>query len=151
MGKTPQAWAAIIRSDLGRTVAAIIQTAKHLEEARRDVPDGEWTRWLETEVGMSDSHARKLQAIAKHPVLTDERLSSNGDLPASIDALYGLSHLPPDVLTTLTDSGKVSGKTTISQAVALSREFHNRPTGTEKKWNSKRAAGPARAQHERAL
>jgi hypothetical protein len=110
---TPDAWAALIRADLRRTIEGIIKAGQHLEQARPTI--GNWEAWLRGSVGISPATASKLTAIARHPVLGD--LSHAKALPTSSETLYLLTRVPD--LAARIEAGEVTPDTSREMAALM--------------------------------
>jgi hypothetical protein len=90
--------------DFGHVVCSLIAAGAHLKDAREQVPCG-WVAWLRGSVGISPSMARKLIAIAAHPVLANSAHANA--LPADLRALHILSHLDPPLLEAAIEAGRL--------------------------------------------
>jgi site-specific DNA-methyltransferase (adenine-specific) len=119
--RTPEQWAAVVRSDLGQAVAGFIAAGQHLTEARRAIPHGRWEPWCKDRVGISPETARRLMIVAAHPALSNP--NHGLDLPHSWQTLYELSQLDPPLLEAAITAGKVHPELERKQARALVIEY----------------------------
>ncbi len=83
--------------------AHVIQTGRDLTKARADIPRGQWTAFLR-DVHMTPAQARKLEAIANHPVLANPKHASV--LPPVWMTLAELERLQPEWLERAITAGK---------------------------------------------
>jgi hypothetical protein len=102
---TVDEWAKVIRADFRQSVEGIVAAGQHLAEAKEQVDHGEFGPLLER-IGISGSTARKLMAIAEHPVISDR--SHWNVLPPSWTTLYTLTGVPPDLLKKRIAEGRVT-------------------------------------------
>ena len=100
-------WAEAIASELCKSVAAIVETGRLLQEAKADLSHGEWGRLFDERlVPFEIRTAQRLMAVAKHPVLSNATHVSY--LPASWGTLYELSRRDPKVLTGAIHDGVIT-------------------------------------------
>lgn len=121
--RTGTEWAEVIRADLGRAVEGIVSAGKHLIAAKADVQHGEWLPLLE-QIGISHSAAKKLMAVGRNAELSNG--SSSNHLPASLDALYQLSRLSPEVIESGIEHGDIHPAMTIKDAKGYAAEVTER-------------------------
>jgi site-specific DNA-methyltransferase (adenine-specific) len=119
--RTPEQWAAVVRSDLGQAVAGFIAAGQHLIEAKRQIQHGKWEPWCKDRVGISPETARRLMTVAAHPGLSNP--NHGLDLPHSWQTLYELSQLDPPLLDAAILAGRVTPELERKQARALVIEY----------------------------
>jgi hypothetical protein len=119
-------WAKIIRKSWAKTIAAIVETGKHLSAAKADLPHGEFHNLIYNKVSFGWTTADRLMAIARHPVLAN--FAAAQSLPASWTTLYELSRLRPKRLLALIKDRTVTPKTERQDAERLvAREIEQTP------------------------
>lgn len=125
-GKTPDEWAALVRADLGQAVAGFIAAGQHLSQAKLALGyqrDGNgFEAWVESEVKISASKARKLMAIGDY-YGQDLFVHALPKLPDSWAALYELRALEPSVLESAIHAGHVSPDLGPKEASAFVVEY----------------------------
>jgi site-specific DNA-methyltransferase (adenine-specific) len=119
--RTPEQWAAVVRSDLGQAVAGFIAAGRHLSDARPQIPHGTWDSWLRRDVGITQPTAYKLMLVAQNPALVNH--SHGNDLPPSWTTLYELSQLEAPLLEAAILAGRVTPELERKQARALVIEY----------------------------
>lgn len=97
-------WAAVIRADMTRTVESVLETGRHLKQAKTEIGHGNWMPLLK-QVGMSQQTANRLMTVAVHPVLSNHAHAR--DLPSGWSILYELTKLPDDVLESAIADGTI--------------------------------------------
>lgn len=117
---TSDEWAARIRGHLARTVESIIAAGRDLAEAKASLPHGEWLPML-AKAGVNDSTARKMMAVAGHPVLANQERVHDLPLPPSWGTLYELTKVPEPELTAAIEAGVVRPDMPRKEAAALAR------------------------------
>jgi hypothetical protein len=95
----------------------IIEIGKCLLDAKATLPHGEFTAMVETELPFGPRTARRLMAVARHPVLADGTHASV--LPASWMTLYELTKVEQPVLEAALADGRVNAGMERKDAVAL--------------------------------
>ena len=81
-----------IRAAMGRSVEGFVEAGRELQTAKAKLPHGQFEDMLKTDLAMSPQMARKLMAIAKHPVISNR--SHGSDLPPAWTTLYELTMVP---------------------------------------------------------
>ena len=117
---TADEWAAVVRSHLARTVESIVAAGRDLLEAKASLPHGEWLPML-AKAGVNDSTARKMMAVAGHPVLANQDHGHDMALPPSWRTLYELTKVPDPELVAAIESGIVRPDMPRKEAAALAR------------------------------
>ena len=119
--RTPEQWAQAIRADLGQAVAGFVAAGKHLAEAKKSLPRGEWEPWCKKEVGIDPATAWTLMQLPKHEVIGN--LVHVQELPPSWRTLYELSRLEPPLLMAAIEAGDIHAELERKQAVAVVAEY----------------------------
>jgi hypothetical protein len=92
ISKMPRAeqWADRICIQLGKSVEAVIEVGRLLNEAQKDLPEGEWCRFFDNGlVPFSRQWAAKYMAIARNQVISNVKDPLR--LPAAVETLYALA------------------------------------------------------------
>ncbi len=77
-----RAWQAeIINTNWRKSIEGIVQTGRDLIAAKRELPDGEFTKMIETDLPFSRQAAQQLMAIASDPAIANPNRGS--DFPPS--------------------------------------------------------------------
>lgn len=121
--RTGTEWAEVIRADLGRAVEGIVSAGKHLIAAKADVQHGEWLPLLE-QIGISKQVAARLMAVGQNEAIA--KVPSSVLLPASLDALYALSRLAPEMIESGIEHGDIHPAMTIRDAKGYAQEVAER-------------------------
>jgi Protein of unknown function (DUF3102) len=100
-----------------RGVESIIQTGQRLIEAKEDpdLPHGEFTAMIESELPFGPRTAERLMAIARNPVLSNPTHVSV--LPPSWGTLYELTKLDDELLLQKIEAGEITpevGRATVA-------------------------------------
>lgn len=122
--RTPEQWAALVRSDLGQAVAGFIAASKHLVQAKQQIPHGDWLPWVKRELPISISTVDKLIALSRNPALTNSEHVTN--FPPSWGTLYELSRLDPPLLEAAIEAGRVHPELERKEAKALVVEYKSK-------------------------
>lgn len=101
----PEQAADHVREAWHNAVESIIETGRRLIEAKARVGEGQWLKAIAL-MPFSDSTARKLMAIARHPDLQDQEHVT--DLPASWGTLAVLAQLPEGEIHTRIEAGEIT-------------------------------------------
>jgi hypothetical protein len=119
-------WRRAITNAWQKQVHAVITTGLLLIRAHDDlIPiHGAWINMVINDLPFSYATAKKLMAIAHHPVLSDG--SHGNHLPSSWTTLYQLSLIDEATLSTLIESGEVNPKT---ERQDVERLRHMTPAG----------------------
>jgi hypothetical protein len=119
-------WAKIITEDLGHAVEGIIGAGRHLQEAKDELPHGDFGPLLK-QLKMHERTAQRLMAIASNEALANPTHASH--LPASWMTLYELSRLPPKLLEAKIVAGVITPELERKGVVSLKNELaaHGRP------------------------
>jgi hypothetical protein len=100
-------WAERIRTQLGKTVEAIIEVGRLLVKAKGDLEHGEWGRLFEDGlVPFTQNTAQRLMLIAEHPQLSNTAHVQH--LPPSWGTLYELTKVEPKRLTAALNDGTIT-------------------------------------------
>ena len=92
-----QTYAGRIVTAYQKTIESIIEVGKTLQEAKDNLPHGQFEAMIKADLPFGPRQAQKFMAVARHPVLANPNFSSL--LPGSITALYHLSQMEPEELT----------------------------------------------------
>src|SRR5215469_8116640 len=94
---SPSEWTERIAGAWTKAAAAVLETGKLLNEAKRALPHGEFARMLQSsDLPFSERTAQRLMAIARHPILSDPTHVSL--LPPAWSTLSALCQLPRETL-----------------------------------------------------
>ncbi|MGY8683423.1 DUF3102 domain-containing protein [Bradyrhizobium sp. UFLA05-153] len=118
--KTSQAYIDDIHAAWRKAVDGIVEAGRILLEAKERLRHGAFEVMVRTKLPFSESTARKLMAIARHPVLSDR--SHGNVLPPSYGTLYALTKLPKDKLIEHIKDGTINPKLERKAAAALQRD-----------------------------
>jgi hypothetical protein len=103
---SPSEWTVRIAGAWTQAAAAVLETGKLLNEAKRALPHGEFARMLQSsDLPFSERTAQRLMAIARHPILSNPTHVSL--LPPAWSTLSALCQLPGDTLRLKFESGAV--------------------------------------------
>jgi hypothetical protein len=103
---SPGEWALRIAGAWTKAAAAILETGKLLNEAKRALPHGEFVRMLKSsDFPLSERTAQRLMAIARHPILSNPTHVSL--LPPAWSTLSALCQLPRETLRLKFESGAI--------------------------------------------
>lgn len=103
---SPSEWTERIAGAWTKAAAAVLETGKLLNEAKRALPHGEFARMLQSsDLPFSERTAQRLMAIARHPILSNPTHVSL--LPPAWSTLSALCQLPGDTLRLKFESGAV--------------------------------------------
>jgi hypothetical protein len=116
--RSVEKWAEVIRSDLGRSVEAIIATGRDLQGAKNELDRSEFLLLLER-LKISESAACKFMTIAAN--LSD--FSHCEKLPPSWGTLYELSSLPTEFLEQKIADGTITPEITRQRVMAMESEW----------------------------
>jgi hypothetical protein len=109
-------WRKLIVHSWQKQVHAVVATGRLLIRAHDDLIDvhGAWSGMVRNDLPFGHATAKKLMAIAKHPVLRSG--SHENRLPVYWTTLYELSKVEPAALTILIDRGVVNPRTRRDEA-----------------------------------
>ena len=138
--RTGTEWAEVIRADLGRAVEGIVSAGKHLIAAKADVQHGEWLPMLQ-QIGISKQVAARLMAVGQNDAIA--KVPSSVLLPASLDALYALSRLAPEVIESGIEHGDIHPAMTIKDAKGYAQEVTDRTTPANVNTDTGEIAAPS--------
>jgi len=119
-------WAKAINHCYGCSVLAVIETGRHLLEAKKALPHGEWGRLFDQGVlRFSERSAQNMMAIASHerlgnPQHVAELLPS---LPNAYSTLVQLTSLTLDQFDACVESGEINPEMRRSDASTLRRKL----------------------------
>ena len=117
--RTVDEWVVVITATWQKAVESIIETARHLAEAKEGLAYGEWGRMVER-LPFGRSTADKLVAIAEDATLTNSEFIPK--LPASWGTLYELTKLPEDEVSRLIASERINPDMTHADAAEILKE-----------------------------
>jgi hypothetical protein len=123
--KLRQEWRSEICAAYRKTVEAYIETGTLLVKAKVDLDHGEFERMIHGELPFKPSMARKLMAIATHPILSDR--SHENDLPPCWTVLYELSQVDRRLLEEKITDGTVNPRMERKDAAALRTKVPSKP------------------------
>jgi hypothetical protein len=104
--KTINAWQTKLSAGWGKSVIGIVELGKMLQQAKKEIPHGDWRRVFEgPHRPFSIRTAQELMAIARHPVIGNAQHVAH--LPAAWSSLNLLSELPQKRLLDLIASGEI--------------------------------------------
>ena len=112
-------WANRIRRRFSDAVEAILDVGMDLIAAKRELPHGEFEKMVLEDLGWHSSTARRLMAIARHPVLGNR--AHVHVLPPSWGTLYELTKLPAPALTKAIREGRITPELSRSSLPELVR------------------------------
>jgi hypothetical protein len=99
-------WPSRIAGAWTKAAAAILETGKLLNEAKRALAHGEFTRMLQSsDLPFSERTAQRLMAIARHPILSNPTHMSL--LPPAWSTLSALCQLPGETLRLKFEGGAI--------------------------------------------
>ena len=98
-----------ITASWGKQVPSIIETGKHIIEAKAELAGASFRAMVQKELPFEKSTAYALIAIAEHPVLSS--VQHVGRLPPSWGTLYQLTKLDHDFLAAALKDGTINPKT----------------------------------------
>lgn len=119
-------WAEIIGSDWRHSIESIIQTGHDLIAAKAELPHGEFTAMVESDLPFDASTGRRLRALAEHPMITN--CANTHDLPARISVLFELSSLDQDHFEDAQKRGLITPGLKVKAARAIVGAY-NKPEG----------------------
>lgn len=134
--RTRQEWAEIINADWRKSIESIIQTGRDLLEARRQLPDGEFSGMVEADLPFSRRTAERLIQISQHPAITNATTSSR--LPPSWPVLAELTKLSENDFVDAQEHGLINPETNARSARAVAGAYKapdGAPVGEGKKPN----------------
>lgn len=102
---TPREAAEYVIESYAKSVLAIIETGRRLDEAKAKVGHGNWLP-LVSLLPFSERTAQRYMAIARHPDLSNTTHVS--DLPASWGTLYVLAQLPAGEIPKRIEAGEIT-------------------------------------------
>lgn len=143
--RTGTEWAEVIRADLGRAVEGIVSAGKHLIAAKADVQHGEWLPMLQ-QIGISKQVAARLMAVGQNDAIA--KVPSSVLLPASLDALYALSRLAPEVIESGIEHGDIHPAMTIKDAKGYAQEVADRDAPANVNTDTGEIAEPPAPMHD---
>jgi hypothetical protein len=114
--RTAEDWRRIIADDLSRAVEGIIAAGRHLQEAKAELPHGEFGPLLES-LRLHERTAQRLMRIAANEVLANPTHGSH--LPISWRTLSELAALPPKLLEAKIIDGTITPETERKDVAAL--------------------------------
>lgn len=123
--RTRQEWAAVINADWRKSIESIIQTGRDLAAAKAELPHGEFTVMVETDLPFSRQYASRLIQIAAHPEIANVKNSAR--LPSRISTLAELVELSADDLRDAIDRGLVGPETKVKEARAIAGTYGSDP------------------------
>ncbi len=110
-----------------KQVESILETGCILIEARKQLDHGQFYKMIEgklpgcKKLPFGTGTANMLMAIARHPVLSNPKFSS--DLPPLWYSLYGLAQLPNDELEAMLQDGRINPELKGREIEALIQAF----------------------------
>jgi hypothetical protein len=122
--RTRQEWGEIIREDLGRTVTAIVDTGRHLIEAKADLDHGDWLLFIEEDIPFSERIVQMYMAVARHPGIANPKHVSY--LPPHYSTLHELIRLDPGTMAAAIDAGDITAALERKDAAGIVVEWLRR-------------------------
>lgn len=113
----PQYWAVRINAGWQKLAEGAIQVGRDLIEAKEMLAHGEFQSMVESQLRFDPSVARKLMAIARHPVIS--KRAHVHVLPTSWGTLYELTKVPPGILLAKIADGTITSKLERKQVITL--------------------------------
>jgi hypothetical protein len=127
--KTWETYARDITAAWQKAVDSIIETGSILLEAKQGpyrLKHGTFQTMVRTKLPFNESTARKLMAIARHPVLSNR--SHGNVLPPSYGTLYALTKVPDHKLLASIRDGKINPKLERKEVAALHGDQSPKPS-----------------------
>jgi hypothetical protein len=114
--RTAEDWRRIIADDLSRAVEGIVAAGRHLQEAKDELPHGEFGPLLES-LRLHERTAQRLMKIAANEILANPTHGSH--LPISWRTLSELAALPPKLLEAKIADGTITPEIERKDVAAL--------------------------------
>ena len=119
-------YATRINAHLTHSVEACVKAGRELLAAKAQLPHGGFQGLFKPGVLRIDQRtAEMLMKIAEHAVLSNS--NNYAILPAALNTLYQLSHLPDRSLRKAIENGRVTSTISIKEAKALVPKKHSKP------------------------
>jgi hypothetical protein len=105
MPQSRKDWAREITFLYGKTVAAIIEVGRKLNEAKAALPHGDFSPMIKRDLPFGERSAQQYMQIARHSVLSNPQSSAH--LPSSVCALAELARMPEAELEDAIERGDI--------------------------------------------
>ena len=117
VGTARAEWVSRIQARWQASVEAILEVGRLLLDAKAALPHGDFEAMVKEDLHWSPPTARRLMAVAEHPVLGDR--THVHALPPSWGTLYELTKLPEPVLVRALDDGTIAPAMTRREVARL--------------------------------
>lgn len=124
--RSREQWAEVIGADWRRSIDSIIQTGRDLIAAKEELPHGEFMKLVEQDLPFDPSAARRLMAIAEHPLIG--KRANTHDLPARLSVLFEISALSEEEFADAEEKGLITPSLKVKPARAIVGAY-NKPEG----------------------
>jgi hypothetical protein len=125
--RTKQEHVKLIAAAWQRGVEDVIETGERIAAAKLELPHGEFEAMVEVDLPFGPRTARRLMAVAQHPVISNRTHASV--LPPSWMTLYELTRVPTEILTARIEDHTINPKIERKNVLAL----YERPARQKKK------------------